>query len=248
MKALIKKICSVWLAVCIVFCLCSASVINSSATSDDTKYEYKEYFQEYYTLYFEDRGKEFFTDYDELYEYYANKTTSDESTPDLVLSYCSYAYEFALGYSIFENYIFYSAYNYPYSRGLYVLTLNDGKIYTLTEAYDANIDGICDMLEEIYLSGGNLGGWVHMYRVGDVDYDYKITVKDATLIQKYVAKIVTLKDEKIPCGEENMRGYEWKDLEAKHPYYIYLPDFNHDSKINIKDATAIQKYIAGIEY
>ena len=59
--------------------------------------------------------------------------------------------------------------------------------------------------------------------VGDVNGDGKINIKDATTIQKHLAKIDTLLD---------------KNFE--------LADFNADSIINIKDATAIQKYIAKI--
>lgn len=62
------------------------------------------------------------------------------------------------------------------------------------------------------------------YMIGDVDNNGKVNVKDATLIQKYVAKISTLTQ---------------RDLLSA--------DVTADGKVNIKDATAIQKYIAKIE-
>jgi len=62
-----------------------------------------------------------------------------------------------------------------------------------------------------------------LFNMGDADDDDKITVKDATAIQKHVAKIRKLSK----TGD-------------------YLADFNLDGSVNIKDATAIQKYIAGI--
>ncbi len=60
------------------------------------------------------------------------------------------------------------------------------------------------------------------YALGDVDRDGKISIFDATAIQKYVAKIAGIIDEEYP----------------------YLADVNMDEKINIKDATVIQKYLA----
>lgn len=60
--------------------------------------------------------------------------------------------------------------------------------------------------------------------IGDTNVDDKINVKDATVIQKYLAKLISL-------GEQ-----------AKH-----LADADDNGKLNVRDATTIQKYIAGIE-
>lgn len=59
--------------------------------------------------------------------------------------------------------------------------------------------------------------------VGDANGDGKITIKDATVIQKHLAKISKISDQKIN-----------------------LADMNRDGKITVADATAIQKKIAGI--
>jgi len=61
--------------------------------------------------------------------------------------------------------------------------------------------------------------------LGDVTGEGNVNVKDATAIQKYLVKIITLSDEMIKNG-----------------------DFNKDGKTNISDATAIQKMIAGYPY
>ncbi|MBQ8000117.1 MAG: serine hydrolase [Ruminococcus sp.] len=58
---------------------------------------------------------------------------------------------------------------------------------------------------------------------GDVDADLEVNIKDATMIQKAVAKILELNEGEKLCS-----------------------DVNSDSDVNIKDATAIQKHIAGI--
>lgn len=61
------------------------------------------------------------------------------------------------------------------------------------------------------------------YRVGDTDDDFRITVKDATCIQKHLAGLDT-------------------------KFNPYAADANEDERINIKDATAIQKNVAGIDF
>ncbi len=66
------------------------------------------------------------------------------------------------------------------------------------------------------------GDWWGEY--GDVDCNSKINIKDATLIQKYSAKLLDI--DKIELG---------------------AADVNADKKVNIKDATAIQKYLAKIK-
>lgn len=60
--------------------------------------------------------------------------------------------------------------------------------------------------------------------LGDVNGDGKVNIKDATQIQKTVAKLVSLTDVEV-----------------------IRADANGDGKVNIKDATVIQKFIAKIE-
>lgn len=59
---------------------------------------------------------------------------------------------------------------------------------------------------------------------GDVDENFKINIKDATAIQKYLANITELSD-----------------------FAARLADANADNKVNIKDATTIQKYCANLK-
>ena len=60
--------------------------------------------------------------------------------------------------------------------------------------------------------------------LGDANLDAKVNIKDATTIQKFVAKIFDFADENKICA-----------------------DCNNDEKINIKDATAIQKFLAKMD-
>lgn len=61
------------------------------------------------------------------------------------------------------------------------------------------------------------------FELGDANKDGKLNIRDATIIQKYLAKMVTLDDEAVA-----------------------LSDFDGNGKVNVKDATAIQKKLAGI--
>lgn len=62
------------------------------------------------------------------------------------------------------------------------------------------------------------------YYLGDVDADNDVTIKDATRIQKHLAGLITLSEDRL-----------------------VLADYNEDGRVSIKDATAIQKFIALIE-
>lgn len=78
--------------------------------------------------------------------------------------------------------------------------------------------------------------------IGDMDKDRKITIKDATYLQKCLAGI-----ENYPENDEVMMSeYSDYDRYAGYGYLAYVSDFNRDKVRNIKDATAIQKYLAGI--
>ena len=61
------------------------------------------------------------------------------------------------------------------------------------------------------------------YVLGDVDLNGTVTVKDATLVQKYAADMATLDEVQLSVA-----------------------DVNADEKVNVKDATAIQKIVAEI--
>ena len=78
---------------------------------------------------------------------------------------------------------------------------------------------------------------------GDItdDADNKPTIKDATLIQQYVADIKTL---------QNIRTYTFtKDgtLMTQKELINYLCDVNKDGEVNVVDATDIQRYLAGLD-
>ena len=85
-----------------------------------------------------------------------------------------------------------------------------------------------------YLNENNIGEII-----GDMDNDRKVTVKDATYIQKCLANIIEFPEsDAVSADFWYTEGYG---------HLAYISDFNRDDVRNIKDATAIQKYIAGVE-
>ncbi len=61
------------------------------------------------------------------------------------------------------------------------------------------------------------------FEIGDVNRDGKLNIKDATAIQKYLAKMIGFDD-----------------------VQLVLADYNNDNKVNIKDVTYIQKKLAKV--
>ena len=97
------------------------------------------------------------------------------------------------------------------------LTLSDNKNWLLGAAHMIILnDTSMDPLAELAYA-------YNAYAVGDANVDGKLNVRDATLIQKDLAKV----------SELSVLGQQ-------------VSDVNGDGKVTIKDATAVQKQIAGL--
>jgi len=114
----------------------------------------------------------------------------------------------------------------PYKIGYYVYVASEDEVYTLTEACDMNIVGISKAFDFLTQKGS-------CAVAGDADLDGKLNVKDATMIQKQLAGIVS----------DNPFAVDGVDNSL---LYYGVKDFNLDYRIDIKDVTAIQKNIVGI--
>ena len=169
--------------------------------------------------------------YQKLYSHYPKGTsTADEATPDYVMIFagtdmCSPA--FSAGE--FGDYLLQCAnIYYPYIYGYHIITTNDMKVHTLTEAYNAELDGIMDVFTEYGL--GTLRG--------DSNFDGKITIRDVTKIQKCLATIESFTDREFASGFHEDGGSDFSER---------VSDFNRDGKVNIRDATDIQKHLAKVD-
>ncbi len=176
---------------------------------------------------------------EELYYYDSSKggiiggtNKLPQATPDYALVKVSARYGVptynVLG--VYGGYVVSSSYGRPEPLQYYIYTPEDGKIYTLREAYNSGVENIDKVFTDYSL--GKL--------IGDLDYDKKITIKDATYIQKY---IVGFTDFPRPRNENGV----YESLSEHSDWVANVADFDFSNKIDIKDATAIQKHIAGIE-
>lgn len=208
-------------------CIIPASAYHYGQNAFNTKYAKEFLFAYGYTEEdFPYLKEAHMTFYENVYQYNSDgNQVTDESTPDFILSFFNDGLGSWVGCAdIIGDYIVTSdnIINNPYGIGLYIFSLKDNTIYTLKEAWNAQLPNI---------------EWVLDYvgdRIGDVDYDDVLTIKDATAIQKHLAEVEILRYD-IHMDEDG-NGY------------VYRSDFDRDGERTIKDATAIQKYVAGLEY
>lgn len=158
--------------------------------------------------------------YHESYEHYSSPK---EAIPDFVLitAFGGEPADMEIT-KIFGDYVLYSPdLKYPGGEfGYYIYLPNKNEIYTLTKAFEKGIEGVYNVFTEGYI--GEL--------LGDVNYDNKLNIRDATMIQHHLA------------------GYDNMNIESVHGgYTLPVADFNCDGKLNIRDATAIQKRLAKLD-
>ncbi len=165
-------------------------------------------------------------DYDELYYHYDENGDIDWA----LIEQCSYNAPPWEYHRVFKGRVFMYGDDYPFSFRYGIYDVKADKFYDIiNENFDYSK---YDDLEEVFESF-NFG-----YLIGDSDKDGVITVLDATLIQRYVAKLTDFNDQIIDYYDDSF-------AEAGFPKYI--SDFNCDGKRDILDATAIQKRIARVE-
>lgn len=109
--------------------------------------------------------------------------------------------------------------------GLYTLD-NYGNVETLRETV---YKGFIDM-DEVYPV---LSEKCEMYMAGDIDSDKKLTIKDATFIQKYIAKL----PEAVDAVNSHLLGLQVINAD--------LSGGVDESGADIRDVTYIQKKVAG---
>lgn len=126
--------------------------------------------------------------------------------------------EYAFGYERYTYYDYFSR-DYLTAYRLYNDFVLEGEMGTAAEEYaQANNIPFVTSLDEVATFDECFG------KSGDTDLSGKVNVKDATLIQKYLADLEKMSDNSKALG-----------------------DVDGNDSVNIKDATAIQKFIAGIE-
>ncbi len=181
------------------------------------------------------RGEVMF--YGEIYEYYAegDTETSDEVTPDYVLvNTANNMVEPMPVADVYGDYVLYDySVTHPYKYSYCVYFPKSGEVIGLTDALENDIEGIYNVFTQ-----GGIGE-----RIGDMDKDRKLTVRDATYIQKCIVGL-----EKFESNDKIEHFDAMLNNMGETPPLLYISDFDRDCERNIKDATAIQKHIAGLPY
>ncbi len=227
-----KKFTLALLSAFLVFLFTFSAFSTSAAVIDDeNKYKYDEIIIPKVFENDELEDPEFIVYYSELYEYYSSQKTAAENgdVPDYVLVYITSNRVGPMNVAeVFDDFILENdCYEYPFTFGYGVYVPSNEEIYSLSYAYEIKLEGIEKVFTEYGL--GRL--------IGDMDGDRKITIKDATYIQKCLAGINKFFGDIIISFQS-----------IENPPLLYISDFNRDCKRNIKDATAIQKHLAKIDY
>ena len=131
-------------------------------------------------------------------------------------------------FGVFDDYYLYGCSSHPSYFNFHIYMVDEQKFYTLEDAWSMDI---CHK-EEIFTEYLIKNNSAHL--IGDADKDRKLTVMDATQIQRAEAKLCTIDD--------------W--IMASHCYgdkITLSTDFNHDGSRSVLDATAIQKKIAKLD-
>lgn len=214
-----------------------ASVLAFTTFYVDAKeadYGCRESFEKFYKVNKPEGTSDFWMFYNEGYRYYREAT--DDETPEFIQVFAATeGGPDAMVTAIFGDYYIYTNWCEPYILGIYIYTPNDGNIYTLAEAVESGIEGIDVMFENNALSP------VKANHICDVDKDSRLTIKDATFIQKAMVGLETMPDNVLAITDAG-------NCYPKEAYTNCLADLNRDGECDIKDVTAIQKSLAGLEY
>lgn len=216
-----KKLLSIILIICI---LVSVISITASAETEYTK-PYQKEFVEYIDKYFDEKPDGYRYN-GPIYSYYSEDNISD--TPEWVLVFGATNYiEYWPYFIVYGDYYFRGANSlFPFQVTYYVYVVSENKFYHISSAIKNNLEGIDTAFTEHLLNSDNIG------IVGDFDGDDKLTVFDATGIQRALAGMCDFSSNDQWVIGENSE---------------YITDFDRDGERTVMDATAIQRHIAGLE-
>lgn len=203
-----------------------STIVNATASTED-----EENMQKYYDVVLplvidrmpESADLEVF--YREVYEYYSDSNKTD--TPDYVLIYLRSNYALEANYAnVIGGYIIRDNNTYmPNPMFYYIFRPSSENLLTIKDACESEVEGVEKAI-----------GYCNYELIGDVNYDNTLNIRDVTVIQKSLSKLLVIENDDI---------YGMVDPTSK---IIAISDFNQDGNRNIRDATAIQKYLAKLDY
>lgn len=201
-------------------------IIFNDGTMEEIKIKHNTYKEAVYALLGVDKAaeEEYDYQYNELYKHYSS--TEDEIPEYVLVEVDPYIPSPELVIDILGDRVLHQYKGTPFKYDYGVYFPEENKIMSLEDAYYKGIRDIDKAVENCPSA----------QRIGDVHFDGKLNIKDATQIQKILANIV----EDI---HDDLSEY---DTDGTLPI-CSVSDFNRDKKITIQDATAIQKYLAKID-
>ncbi len=174
-------------------------------------YWYESYLQEYYR--------------EECYHYDENNNI------DWALVMCALTQSASNDYAVFGDMVNLGSYFVPFATAYVVYDGDQQKFFDLIEFDDfSEYNGLEDYLCSIEF----------LIPIGDFDKDNKLTILDATGIQRAVAELDTY------CDEDDLEANSYMNIRSDNELK-YLTDFDRDGERTILDATAIQMKLAQIE-
>jgi len=174
--------------------------------------------------------------YDDLAtDRYKEKCYHYDSNNDIDWALISYSYieSPTLSYAVFDDMVYLSGGHYiPFDTGDVLYDFRYQKFVNLIELDNfSEYDGL---KEELHRRGD-------FVTIGDFDRDNRLTVFDATGIQRAIAGVCEFHFE-----DDDLSQFSYKNLKDSNEL-SYITDFDRDGERTVLDATAIQRYIAGIE-
>ena len=127
----------------------------------------------------------------------------------------------------------------PFKLGYGIYDFKSGVFYDILDAWDMNLNNLRDVWDNLApaekYSEKDKSAENAMYTIGDADADGKVTILDATRIQRIIAELDENPWEKFAeTGSEFIRGVD----------IAGATDYDRDGKTTVMDATRIQRGIA----
>ncbi|MBR1534532.1 MAG: dockerin type I repeat-containing protein, partial [Ruminococcus sp.] len=127
----------------------------------------------------------------------------------------------------------------PFKLGYGIYDIKTGVFYDILDAWDMNLNNLRDVWDNLApaekYSEKDKSAENAMYTIGDADGDGKVTILDATRIQRCIAELDENPWEKFAAaGSEFIRGVD----------IAGATDYDRDGSTTVMDATRIQRGIA----
>ena len=133
-------------------------------------------------------------------------------------------------YGVFDDVVMYSSEDYPFDCGYGVYDCAEDTYYSITEAWNRGYADLHDVFINRVTSETNVD------LLGDADHDGKLTIIDATLIQRFLVGITDLEESSW-----------WFEHYGSHfgTQLTSLADYDASGTVNAVDVTRIQRALIG---